>query len=145
MCRPSSRGAAQASAHPLDDQVALEFRNRSDDDHDRPAQWPSGIDLLAEADELDVEPVQLIENFQEVFHRAGDPIRSPDQQDLEAAVAGIAHHLIQAGSLDPGTTDPVGILLDDLIAPLLSHLAEVVELGLRVLIEGGHTQIEGLD
>jgi len=43
-------GAAHASPHPLDDQVALELRNRSDVDHDCPAQWPAGIDLLAEAE-----------------------------------------------------------------------------------------------
>ena len=42
-------GAAHAGADPLDDQVALQFCNRPDDDHDGTPQWPSGIDLLAEA------------------------------------------------------------------------------------------------
>jgi hypothetical protein len=29
---------------------------------------PSGVDLFAEAYELDVQPVQLVEHVQEVFH-----------------------------------------------------------------------------
>ena len=60
--------AAHAGADPLDDQVAFEFRDRSDDYDDGAAQRPAGIDLLAEADEFDVEPVQLVEQFEEVFH-----------------------------------------------------------------------------
>src|SRR5271155_5111052 len=53
--------SAHAGAHPLDDQVALQFRDRSDDDHHRPTQRTAGIDLFAEAYELDVEPVQVVE------------------------------------------------------------------------------------
>jgi len=47
-------GAAHAGAHPLDDQISFQLRNRSDDDHNSAAQRSAGIDLLAEADELDV-------------------------------------------------------------------------------------------
>src|ERR1019366_493100 len=39
--------------------------------------------------------------------------------------------------------DPVFVLLDDLIAPLSSHLAEIVKLGFRMLIEGGDSHVEG--
>jgi hypothetical protein len=42
-----------------------------------------------------------------------------------------------------GSTDSVGILLDDLVTTLLSHLAEVVELSLGVLIEGGDSHVKG--
>ena len=61
-------GPPHAGAHSLDDQVALEFSDRPDDDDNGPAQGTSGVDLLAEADELDVEPVQLIQHIEEVFH-----------------------------------------------------------------------------
>ena len=136
-------GAAHAGAHPLDDQIAFQFGNRSDDDDDGPPQRTTGVDLLAEADELDVDSVQLIEHFEEVFHRAGDPIRSPDQQDIEAAAAGIAHHLIEPGPPYAGAAHPICILLDDLIAALLSHLAQVIELCFWMLIESGDTQVQG--
>ena len=49
-------GPAHPGPDPLDDEVSLEFSDRTDDDHHSPAQRTSGIDLLAEADELDVEP-----------------------------------------------------------------------------------------
>ena len=121
-------GAAHPVPHPLDDQVALEFGDGSDDDDYRPAQRPAGVDLLAEADELDVQTVQLIEHFEEVLHRPGDSIRSPDQDDVELTPAGIAHHGIESRTLGFGSADPVGILLDDLIAALLGHLTQVIEL-----------------
>ena len=43
-------GAPHAGAHPLDDQVAFEFRDGPDDDHDGAAQRAAGVDLLAEAE-----------------------------------------------------------------------------------------------
>ena len=131
-----------AGPDPLDDQVALQLGDRSDDDHHRTAQRTSGIDLLAEADELDIEPVQLIEHLQEVLHRPGDTIGSPDQDDLELAPAGVPHQRIEPRAFGFGPADPVGILFDDLIPTLLGHLTEVVELGLRVLVESGDSQVE---
>jgi hypothetical protein len=118
-------GAPHAGAHPLDDQVAFEFRDGSDDNHDGPAQRASGIDLLAEANELDVEPVEFVEDLEEVLHRPGDPVRGPDQQNFEAVAAGVAHQGIETRPAGPGAADRVGVLLDDLVAALLGHLAEV--------------------
>ena len=43
-------GAPHAGAHPLDDQVAFEFGDGADDDHDGAAQRAAGVDLLAEAE-----------------------------------------------------------------------------------------------
>ena len=57
-------GATHAGADPLDDQVALELGDGSDNDDDSTAQRTAGVDLLAIADELDVEAVQLIEDLQ---------------------------------------------------------------------------------
>jgi hypothetical protein len=33
--------------------------------------------------------------------------------------------------------------MDDPVATLLGHLAQIIELGFRVLIEGGHTHVQG--
>src|ERR1700751_3749895 len=79
---PFELGAPHAGAYPLDDQVAFQFRDRADDDYDGPAKGAAGVDRLAEADELDVEPVQLIEHFEEVLDRPGDPIGCPDQDRI---------------------------------------------------------------
>lgn len=78
-----------------------------------------------------------------MLHRTSDAVRGPDQDHIEAAAAAIAHHFIETRTFDLGAADPVGILVDDLIAPLGSHLAQVIELGFGVLIEGGHSHIEG--
>ena len=136
-------GAAHPGADSLDDQVALKLGDGPDDDNDRSSERSSRVDLLTEADELYVEPVEFVQHIEEVPYGPGDPVRSPDQDDLEEAAAGIAHHGVESGTLSLGSTDPVRILLDDLIATLLSHLAEVVELGLGVLIEGRDSHIEG--
>jgi len=61
-------GPSHASANSLDDQVSLELCDRPDDDYNGPAQGTTSVDLFAEADELDVEPVQFIEHFEEVLH-----------------------------------------------------------------------------
>jgi hypothetical protein len=52
-------GPPHACPHPLDDQAALQLGDSADDDDYRPAQRAAGVDLLAEADELDVEPTSL--------------------------------------------------------------------------------------
>jgi hypothetical protein len=65
--------APHAGAHSLDDQVAFQFSDSADDDDDGPAQWATSIDIFPEADVLDFQPVQLIQHFEEVFHRSGDP------------------------------------------------------------------------
>ena len=135
-------GAAHSSADPLDDQAALQFSNRSDDDDDSAAQWPAGVDLFTKKDVLDVQPVQLIEHIEEVFHRPGDPIRSPGQNDIETAAASVAHHLIQTRPPDFGPADPVHVLVNYLIAALLGHLSQIVKLALGALIESTDSQIK---
>ncbi len=44
--------APHTGAHPFDDQAAFEFGDRSDDDHDGPAQRTAGVDIFAEADSI---------------------------------------------------------------------------------------------
>jgi hypothetical protein len=53
-------GAPHAGSDTLDDQVALQLGDSADDNHDGSAQRPAGVDLLAETDELDAYPVQVI-------------------------------------------------------------------------------------
>src|ERR1017187_1442361 len=54
-------GPPHAGAHSFDDQAALQLRDGANDHHDRSTQRAGCVDLLAEADEFDVEPVELIQ------------------------------------------------------------------------------------
>ena len=134
-------GAPHAGAHPFDDQVAFQFCDGADDDHDSPAQRAGGVDIFPEADELDLEPVEIVENIEEVLHRPGDPIRRPDQDNIEPAAAGIGHHLIEPRPPGLRTADPVGVLVDDFVATLAGHLAEIVQLGFGMLIDRRYPHI----
>src|ERR1035437_6326021 len=58
---PFELGPPHAGAHPLDDQATLELGDGAHDHHDRSSQRTTGVDLLAEADELDIEPAELIQ------------------------------------------------------------------------------------
>ena len=139
---PFETGAPQAGTHPFDDQVALKFGDGADDDNDGPAQRPFGIDIFPELDELDLEPVQFVQYFQKVLHRPGDPIRSPDQNNIEPAMAGVGHHQIETGPFGLGAAGSIGVLVDDLIAALRSHLAQVEQLCFRVLIDSRDPHVE---
>jgi hypothetical protein len=134
-------GPPHPGADPLDDEAPLQLGNDPDDDDDRPAQGAAGVDLLAERDELDVEVDQLIQNLEEVLDRPGDPVGSSDQDDVEPAAAGIPQQSIETRPARFRAGDPVRELLDDLISALLGHLAEIEELGFRMLIEGGDPHI----
>ena len=98
--RTTSDGAAFELSSPhtgtdsLDDQAAFEFSDRSDDDDDGSTQRSAGVDLLSEADELDVQPVQIVQDIEEVPSGACDAIARPDQDNIELAAASIPHHLI---------------------------------------------------
>jgi len=99
-------GAPHAGADPFDDQVALQLGDGADDDRDGPAQRAAGVDILPERDVLDIEPAELVQNVEEVLHRPGDPVRCPDQDDVEAAMAGVGHHPIETGPPGLGAGDP---------------------------------------
>jgi hypothetical protein len=75
-------GSAHAGFHSLDDQVAFELGDRTDDDDDGPAQRAGRVDALAKADELDVEAVELVQDLQEVPGGSGDAIAGPDQDNI---------------------------------------------------------------
>ena len=44
--------------------LAFELGDGADDDDDGPAQRAAGVDIFPEADELDSDPVQLVEHIQ---------------------------------------------------------------------------------
>jgi hypothetical protein len=135
-------GAPHAGADSFDDQAAFEFGDGADDNHDGAAQGAAGVDIFPEADVLDPDSIQLVQDIKEMLHRPGDPIRCPDQEHIEAAAASVGHHLIEAGPFGFRTADSVSVLGDDLEAALAGHLPKVIQLCLWMLIDGGDTQVE---
>ena len=133
--------AAHSCSHPCDDKVAFQFFDGADDDDDGPPQWATRVEVLPEADELDLQMVESIQHLEEVPDGPGDPVRSPHQHHLEAAAAGIAEQVIKARSAGLRSRDSVGVLGYDLKASLLGHGSEVMELCLRVLVHSGYAQI----
>lgn len=135
-------GATHACAHPLDDEISFQLGDGTDDDDNGSPQRAASIQVFTEADELDVEVVELVQHFEEVSDGSGDPIRSPDQHNLETTAASIPKQVIEARTPSFGSGDPIGILANDLKTSLLGHRAEIVKLGFGVLVHAGYAQIK---
>src|ERR1019366_6410227 len=117
--------APHAGAHSFDDQASFKLGDSADDHDDGASQRAAGVDIFPAADIFDSCPIQFVEHIEEVLHRTGDPVRRPDQYNVEAAAAGIGHHLIEAWPFGLCAADLVCELGDDLVPSLSSHLAEV--------------------
>src|SRR5690348_16590862 len=59
-------GAAHSGTYALDDEIAFQLRNRSDDGDKSPAQRAAAVQGFAVADELDAEVVEFVQHLQEV-------------------------------------------------------------------------------
>src|SRR5262245_57489043 len=62
--------ASHPAAHSLADQAALEFGNQGDDGEQSSAKRTLAVDVFSLRDELDAQPVQLIECFQKMADAA---------------------------------------------------------------------------
>jgi hypothetical protein len=101
----------------------------------------AGVDVLPEADELDIEMVQLIEDLEEVPGRACDAIERPDENDIEAVLAGVVQEVVEPRPLRLGPADAVGVLANDFVTALSGHLSQVMQLGLGMLIDRRHPHV----
>src|ERR1017187_8314171 len=131
-------GAPHAGAHPLDDQAAFQLG----DDHDGPAQWSSGIDALPEADELDADSVQFVQHFKKMASGTSDAITRPGHHHIELTTAGVSHHCIEPWPFGLHAGDLVCVFLDDRIAALGSHLTQIEDLCLGILIVSRNPRVE---
>lgn len=61
-------GAPHAGAHSFDDQVPFKLGNGADDHHDCSTERSTCVQRLTEANELDLQVIQLIEHIEEVLH-----------------------------------------------------------------------------
>ena len=58
--------APHSRSHALDDEVAFEFSDDSDDYDDGTAQRTAGVHLFSKRDELDAEVAQLVEDLEQM-------------------------------------------------------------------------------
>jgi hypothetical protein len=61
---------------------------------------------------------------------------------LETAAAGIPKQLIEPRPASLGPLDPVGVLRHDLKTPPLRHRAQIMKLGLRMLVHSRYAQVQ---
>jgi len=64
-------GPPHAGPYSLDNKVAFQLGDGADDDDQGATQRPAGVDVLPERDELDPEPVELVEYLQQVAYGSG--------------------------------------------------------------------------
>src|SRR5450755_2888392 len=76
-------GTTQSCFHAFDDQRAFKFGNGGDDYNHGAAQGAARVEILPEADELDIEPVQFVQDFEEVLGGTSESVAGPDQHDIE--------------------------------------------------------------
>jgi hypothetical protein len=87
-------GATHACTNALDDQGALQFGDRRDDDHDRATQRTVCVDRFALGKELNAEVVQFVEDLQEVLGGPGQAVARPDEDDIEAMPMGVLQEFV---------------------------------------------------
>src|ERR1035437_3074930 len=86
---------------------------------------------------------QFIDHVQKVARRASDPVKRRDQYNVELPPTRIIQHRVEAGTTSLRTAhSDIGVLRDYGVAALLSKLAQVVKLGLDVLIRGADSSID---
>jgi hypothetical protein len=73
-------------------------------------------------------------------HRARCSIKCPDDDKIEASAPGVCQKLIKVWAFCFNAADLVRVFSRDLKSALLSHAAQIVELGFGMLVNGGHTQ-----
>src|SRR5439155_2367524 len=133
---------SQPGLHPLHDEVALQFCDGADDHHHRPTQRPARVELLAEAHEVDAQVVQLVQHLEKVGDGARQPVAGPHHEHLELPTPSVRQELIQAGTGGSGAAAAVLIHLDRLETARLRQGLQVVQLGLRMLVEGRDAYVE---
>jgi len=93
-------GGVQALAGALDDQLADELRQRSEDVEDQPATGSGAVQGLVQAFEPDTAPAQRADEADQVGQRPGQPVQARHDQGVTGP------QVVQAGR----QLGPVGVL-----------------------------------
>jgi len=129
--------------HALDNQASFKFGNGSNDDNHGATKRRVRIYVFAEADEADVQTTEFVQNFEEVFHRAGHPVECPDQHHIESPAPGIGHKLIETRSLRFRSADRVAVFADNLVTASHCQRTQIAKLGFWMLIGTRNSDVNG--
>jgi hypothetical protein len=117
------------SSHPgfdsFDDQTLLELGNRTHNHDDRSTQWTGRVDIFADADELDLEVVQLVEHFQEMADISSDAVKRRNDHNVKSVSPSIRQQLIESTSFGLRAGNCVGILTHNFKSALFCEFAQV--------------------
>ena len=87
-----------AGADAFADQCGFRFGHRPDDREHGASHGAVGVDLVLHADEAHAEMVEFLEGDEEVTHGPGEPVKLPDQDAIELAVARPGHQGLELGA-----------------------------------------------
>src|SRR5262249_5568947 len=100
-------------------EIALQLGHGADDGDHGLTDGARGVELLLQRDELDTKRAERLQRGQKVLGRAGQSIKPPDEDGLEATVPGRPEEPIQRGPALGGAGDAaIDELLDDRPAAL---------------------------
>lgn len=134
---PAGSCCGEAGIGALDDQLALELRQRREEVEHQPAVGRGGVDrgaLAGEHLQPDAASIESLHDIDEVLEAAAQPIELPDHQRVAIAQrsqAGLQSWAVVAFSRraigvelidgDAGRHERVGLQIDDLAAVRLAH------------------------
>jgi hypothetical protein len=98
----------------------------------------SGVDIFAQANELDVEMAQFVEHFQEMANASRHPIERGYKHDVEAMPPSISQQLIESRSLRSAPRNDVCVFVGNFISILFGHFAQVEQLCFKMLVSSAH-------
>ena len=76
-------------------------------------------------------------------HRPSHTVEGPHEYGIEFVPVGISQQLIKARTFLLGARYLVSVFLDDLIATLLRHFPQIIQLCLGMLVNRGHAGVNG--
>ena len=129
----------QTGSDPLYNKVALQLRDRGDNDNDRPAQRSAGIEIFSKRNELDAQMVQCVQHLEKMPNASSQSVRRPHQHRVELPAMGSGEHLVECGALRIRAADPVSVFVNDFKAALSREPAQIKRLRLGILVEGGNS------
>src|SRR5947208_12504020 len=105
-------GATKTGTDPFHDQAALKLGDGGDDREHCLAQRRARVDLLAQADELDIKVTKEFQRLDQVPHGSSEAGERCDDPDTDASRLHLAHEVFQSRQELPSAELPDFVLLD---------------------------------
>jgi hypothetical protein len=142
--RPCALGSREASPDALLDPAPLKLGDGAENVHLEFSGRRRGVDALGQAHEVDAESLQLVQQRNQVLQVPPEPIKAPDENDVEAAALRVADHVVQRRPAFTCAADTVvAILASDGPAAGRRVPAQLRGLVLRVLVRRRHAGVDG--